>query len=158
MGVLSARPAALDYQGFMFRDTATGALVERRVLDLNYRLPERLTATTHSVVQLPTHKSDEAIAISHSLQTSEQASEILAGIDLLEERMEKMAADLNDQTAGLIPGHVYKIGLRTDLSFAHWWCEGNKAEVFLRGSRSRRFEGEPLQMELVNKAEFNVVI
>ena len=156
MSVLYRRSAALDHAGLTFKDIDTGELAERRDLHAVIELPERLAATTSSVIQLPPRDTSNSYTVSHEFVRGKPL-EPSPTMNAFEREMLAAAADLGDQTVGLIPGHTYEIGLGTQMSLVRWWREGNKAEVFLRGSLSRQTVGEPLQMELVKTAQFRVV-
>ncbi|PIA90934.1 hypothetical protein CB0940_11073 [Cercospora beticola] len=164
--VLYHRSLALDYQGLTFKDTSSGELAKRRVIDVQYRVPESLTETLDSVAEIPPlNDGSEAYIVRHTFQTP--ASSEIPGHGEGEQpcstdpEMDAIAKDLmremTDQTAGLEVGRTYEIGLGNDMNRVSWWRVGMKAEVFAQGSVSRRPEGPTIEMNLVKTATFTVV-
>lgn len=145
---------ALDFQGFTFKDIATGALAERAQLNIFYAPPDRLAANSECAVQLPPHNAAETYTVSHSFRMRAWATEFAAKMDDLDQ---EWLIRQNDQTEGLLVGHVYEIGLGTYWNEVDCWWEGNKAEVFLRGSLARSPRDTPLRMELVNDVKILIV-
>ena len=152
---------SLDFEGLSFTDTTTGELAERRQVHVYYRVPERLSANSHGIAELPPAGSGRQgwkvdLTFKRPLPSSDSDSDSLTSETAAERRL------MADQTVGLLPGHRYRVGLGDSdyMREVSWWRKGNKAEVFLRGSLSRAAELGPwLEMELVlgGEAEFEVV-
>ncbi|KAK3712813.1 hypothetical protein LTR37_008904 [Vermiconidia calcicola] len=160
MTVLYSQGLALDSQGLVFKDTATGTYAERRQFYVQWQLPDRLTATTDSIVQLPPRDAADAYTVSHTFYRMPEYVPDLSSEDLSDIQKE-LAAGVSqalDQTMGLSPGHTYEIGLGTHMSSVSEWREGSKAEVFSRSSlASNALAGTPLRMELINLATVRVI-
>lgn len=164
--VLFSRAAALDYQGLTFKDTTSGTLAKRRVIDVQYRVPDNLTATSDSVVEIPPKDDDSRPPYTeqHTFQTPapEQRASEAPTLSSEHTKMSATADDLmttmSDQTVGLQVGKTYEIGLGNDMSQVSWWRPGSKAEVFAQGPVRRRAAERPkLNLELVKTVTFNVV-
>jgi len=156
--LLHKRPAALDYQGLTFTDIETGKLAQRRVIDIHTRLAPSLTATSDSVVEIPSMKATEPYTVSHSFQIptpSQPASS--ADPSVLDAVGVELLATMSNQAVGLNTGHTYEIGLGTQMSSVTWWREGTMAEAFAHGPIDRRAEGPRLRIVLANTARFEVV-
>ncbi|KAK3721016.1 hypothetical protein LTR37_003306 [Vermiconidia calcicola] len=160
MTVLYSQALALDSQGLTFKDTATGTYAERRQLYVQYQLPDRLTATSDHIVQLPPRDAVDAYTVPHTFQRLPKYIPDMSSEDLSDFQKE-LAAGVSqalDQTIGLSPGHTYEIGLGTHMSSVSEWRAGSKAEVFSRDSlASNALAGTPLRMELINLATVHVV-
>jgi len=159
--VLYSEAEALDYQGLTFRDTSTGTYAERRHIDVQRELSDRLTATTDYVVELPPRSAVQAYNVSHTFERLPEYAPDLSRENDLSDEQKILAAgvsQMRDQTRGLTPGHTYEIGLgATYMSSVREWREGSKAEVFLRGPMASIGVADiPLSMELVNVATFYV--
>jgi len=165
--VLSHRALALDYEGLTFKDIASSELAKRRVVDVQYRVPDTLTATSDSIVDIPPAKNDSGpyYTAQHTFQTPEpRASSSLeqptfssSGDPEMRVIVEDLVSTISDQTVGLEVGRTYEIGLGNDMNRVSWWRPGSKAEVFARGPVRRRAEGPELELELVRTATFTVV-
>ena len=158
--VLYSQVEALDYQGLTFRDISTGTYAERRHMDVQRELPDRLTATTDYVVELPPRNAVQAYDVCHTFERLPEYVPDLSHENNLSDEQKILAAgvsQMHDQTRGLT-GHTYGIGLgATYMSSVREWREGSKAEVFLHGSMSSAgLANIPLSMELVNVATFYV--
>lgn len=163
--VLYHRGSALDYQGLTFKDTSSGELAKRRVIDVQYRVSQSLTETSDSVAEIPPLNGSDAYIVQHTFQTP--ASSNISGngegeqLSSTRPEMDAIAKDLlrtmTDQTAGLEVGRTYEIGLGNDMNRVSWWRPGTKAEVFAQGAVSRRSNGPTIELELVKTATFTVV-
>lgn len=164
--ILYRRGLALDYQGLTFKDISSDRLADRRVIDVQYRVPESLTETSESVVEIPPlNDGSDAYIVQHTFQTpassdvpghgrGEQPSSADSEMDAI---VEDLMREMTDQTAGLEVGRTYEIGLGNDMNRVSWWRVGTKAEVFAQGSLSRRSDGLTIELELVKTATFTVV-
>lgn len=153
---------ALDYQGLTFKETTSNKLAERRVIDVQYSVPDTLTATSDSVVEIPPKNDSGAYVVQHTFQTpipEHRASE--PTLSLEDSELRAIAQDLtrmvSDQTVGLEVGETYEIGLGNSMTQVSWWRSESKAEVFARGSVRRRAEGPKLKLDLVKTTTFTVV-
>ncbi|PPJ58758.1 hypothetical protein CBER1_08370 [Cercospora berteroae] len=164
--VLYHRGLALDYQGLTFQDTSSGELAKRRVIDVQYRVPDTLTETSDSVAEIPPlNGRSDAYVVRHTFQTTASSDSSGygegEGSSSADSEINAIAKDIlstmRDQTAGLEVGRTYEIGLGKDMNRVSWWRAGTKAEVFAQGPVSRRPESPIIELELVKTATFTVV-
>ena len=162
--ILEPRSTALDYQGLAFQDLDTGELAERTVIDILYDVPDRLTATSPSVIEIPPAHLEKAYEVCHTFKRAPKndpladfSASALSSMSEYEKKVHRALFNSVDQTGGLLPGHTYTIGLGPEMIPVSWWRKGNRAEVFLRGSLSSDATREALEMELRKTVAFQVV-
>jgi len=69
--ILLTRHAVLDYQGLTFKNTETGELADRNVIDINYRVPDHLKINSTFVIEIPSRNSSSPYAVTHTLHVPE---------------------------------------------------------------------------------------
>lgn len=165
--LLSTDLIALDYQGLTFRDLETGDFAKRRVIDVQDRIPDQLTATSPDIVEIPPLDANDGrmFEVVHTFKrapTADPVAELptsdVSRMTDFDKAVYRAAFNSVNQTEGFLPGYAYIIALGRGMSSVSWWREGTKAEIFLMGPMSRYAKPlEKLEMELVRTTKFEVV-
>lgn len=158
--LLSSRMNALDFEGLAFRDTTTGELAARIVLNVCYMYNERGLPICHGnsaeFAELPSINYLPGFMVKHTFHVPTVRTPGPGEVPLsFEEELEASTS----QTAGFIVGHEYEIELGQKMSSVSWWQAGSEDDVLADGQRrGLRVRARPhLPMVLVNSASFTLV-
>ncbi|KAK4545687.1 hypothetical protein LTR36_002641 [Oleoguttula mirabilis] len=150
---------ALDYQGLIFKDTETGTLASRVVVDVHYRPPEYLSIATASVIEIPPSSAGEAYSVSHTFYVPQVSSQPQADSPSSSSSSQSKWLLIMNQVSGFTVGRAYEIGLGNDMSRIWWWEVGTKRDVFAGGRQRGNVLNYGTQVDtvLTNVARFKVV-
>ena len=154
--ILLPRMPTLDYQGLTFTNTRTGVPAERTVIDIHYVVPDYLTSTTTSVIEIPPKHSPDPYVVKHTFHAPQLRQPATGEKPLSHEDYMLFSVS---QVSGFEAGQSYEIGLGKDMSRILWWRRGKKNAVFAGEQRisSAADFGSELQMARTNTASFSVV-
>ncbi|KAK5122310.1 hypothetical protein LTR85_004221 [Meristemomyces frigidus] len=147
-------------QGLTFKDTQSGNLAERVRIDIHYEVPDLLSITTDSVVEIPTSSQaagQPAYTVSHTFKVLDVRQPKSGDPPLSFE--EQLQLEISP-VAGFAVGHTYEIGLGEDMSKISWWRVGQKSDVFAGGRQLRALRDNDLpniRMVAMNTPRFTVV-
>lgn len=124
--ILHPRAPALERNGLVFTDTATGQTVERPLVDALREYPRGgcrvATVAKDSFIEIPANpKTPYEVTFTFVPSAAQALGEFFPVID---------------PRAGFLAGHVYKVGLGEAMAGVIWWKVGAKGKVLAEGERS----------------------